>query len=82
METPARALELLSSLTCPHCGHHATERMPTNACVGFYTCKGYGQMLRPKRGDCCVFCTYGSVPCPPIQEEHATGISAACACHG
>ncbi|HEV8330350.1 MAG TPA: GDCCVxC domain-containing (seleno)protein [Steroidobacteraceae bacterium] len=24
-------------------------------------------VLRPKRGDCCVFCSYGSVKCPPIQ---------------
>ncbi|MGH6968533.1 MAG: GDCCVxC domain-containing (seleno)protein [Stellaceae bacterium] len=24
-------------------------------------------MLRPKSGTCCVFCSYGSVPCPPTQ---------------
>jgi hypothetical protein len=24
--------------------------------------------LRPKAGDCCVFCSYGTVPCPPVQE--------------
>ncbi|MFZ0027756.1 MAG: GDCCVxC domain-containing (seleno)protein, partial [Pseudolabrys sp.] len=28
----------------------------------------------PKDGDCCVFCSYGSVPCPPIQEK-GTGCS-------
>jgi hypothetical protein len=78
METSASTLELLSTLTCPHCGHQATETMPTDACVGFYTCLGCGQMLRPKRGDCCVFCTYGSAPCPPIQEERAGNASAAC----
>jgi hypothetical protein len=27
--------------------------------------------LRPKAGDCCVFCSYGSVPCPPIQAERS-----------
>lgn len=78
METPPQTLELLSTLTCPHCGHQASEPMPTDACVGFYTCKGCGQMLRPKRGDCCVFCTYGSVPCPPIQEERTSNASASC----
>ncbi|MGB5185335.1 MAG: GDCCVxC domain-containing (seleno)protein [Xanthobacteraceae bacterium] len=26
-----------------------------------------GVQLRPKPGDCCVFCPYGSVPCPSIQ---------------
>jgi hypothetical protein len=25
-------------------------------------------MLRPAEGDCCVFCTYADVPCPPIQR--------------
>ena len=27
--------------------------------------------LKPKAGDCCVFCSYGSVPCPPIQESRS-----------
>ena len=36
--------------------------------MGFYPCKGCGAMLRPKAGDCCVFCSYGSVPCPPVQD--------------
>ncbi|HEX6268144.1 MAG TPA: GDCCVxC domain-containing (seleno)protein [Burkholderiales bacterium] len=25
--------------------------------------------LAPRAGDCCVFCSYGDVPCPPIQER-------------
>jgi hypothetical protein len=78
MEAPGHAVELLSTLTCPHCGHQATETMPTDACVGFYTCKGCGTMLRLKLGDCCVFCTYGSVACPPIQEVRAGNSSASC----
>ena len=41
--------------------------MPTDACQFFYECKGCGTVLRPLPGDCCVFCSYGSVPCPPIQ---------------
>ena len=28
-----------------------------------------GTLLRPKSGDCCVFCSYGTVPCPPIQQH-------------
>src|SRR3546814_15376318 len=59
--------ELHSTLTCPHCGHQATETMPTNACQFFYDCRGCGAVLKPKQGDCCVFCSYGDVPCPPIQ---------------
>ena len=49
------------------CGHRETETMPTNACQWFYDCKGCGDVLRPKPGDCCVYCSYGTVPCPPIQ---------------
>ena len=41
--------------------------MPTDACVHFYQCKGCGALLKPKDGDCCVFCSYGDAPCPPIQ---------------
>ncbi|MGB9053663.1 MAG: GDCCVxC domain-containing (seleno)protein [Pseudolabrys sp.] len=51
----------------PKCGHQATESMPTDACQLFYDCKGCGQRLRPKSGDCCVFCSYGSGPCPLVQ---------------
>lgn len=59
---------LTSTITCPDCGFAATEQMPTDACQWFYQCTGCGVVLRPKPGDCCVFCSYGSVACPPIQE--------------
>ena len=60
--------KLQSTLTCPKCGHQATETMPTDACVYFYDCRDCGERLKPLPGSCCVFCSYGSVPCPPIQE--------------
>ncbi len=56
-----------STLTCPECGHRSTDRMPVDACVYFYDCTGCGALLKPKSGDCCVYCSYGDVPCPPIQ---------------
>jgi hypothetical protein len=62
-------IELLSTITCPSCGFSKAETMPTDACQFFYECEGCGAMLRPKEGDCCVFCSFGSVPCPPIQAE-------------
>jgi hypothetical protein len=71
-------MELRSTLTCPQCGQHATETMPTDACQFFYECKSCGTVLRPKGGDCCVFCSYGSVPCPPIQEAQAGGTAWNC----
>ena len=61
---------LMSELTCPHCGYRQIETMPTDACIYFHQCWGCNTMLRPKLGDCCVFCSYGSVPCPPVQASH------------
>lgn len=58
---------LESVITCPSCGHKQRETMPSDACMFFYDCKGCGAVLRPKQGDCCVFCSYGSVKCPPVQ---------------
>jgi hypothetical protein len=56
-----------SVITCPECRYSRRETMPTDACMFFYKCTACGAMLRPKAGDCCVFCSYGSVKCPPMQ---------------
>lgn len=60
---------LQSILTCPHCGHRSVETMPINACVFFHDCAGCHELLGPKSGDCCVFCSYGDMPCPPVQQQ-------------
>jgi len=72
---------LESVITCRLCGTAKLEPMPTDACQFFYKCTGCGAMLRPDHGDCCVFCSYGSVPCPPIQARlsSATGPASCCA---
>nr|WP_305790955.1 GDCCVxC domain-containing (seleno)protein [Cycloclasticus sp. PY97N] len=43
--------------------------MPTDACQWFYECSECHAVLKPKQGDCCVYCSYGTVPCPPIQQN-------------
>jgi hypothetical protein len=58
---------LESILVCPECDHAAAETMPTDACVFFYKCEACNAVLRPFEGDCCVFCSFGTVPCPPVQ---------------
>jgi len=60
---------LESTITCPECGHHQTEIMPTDACQFFWDCPKCGIKLKPKQGDCCVFCSFGSISCPPIQLD-------------
>ena len=47
-----------------------SERMPLDACQFFYDCDGCGAGLRPNPGDCCVFCSFGTVKCPPVQSGH------------
>jgi len=64
------------------CGTAKPETMPADACRFFYECTGCGARLKPKPGDCCVFCSYGSVPCPPIQAERAGESGAASCCTG
>lgn len=66
---------LQSTLTCPACGHVKKESMPMAACQWFYECEGCHALLRPKAGDCCVFCSYGTNKCPPMQ-----GGSGSCSC--
>jgi hypothetical protein len=60
---------LESVLSCPKCGFASSETMPTDACQFFYECRHCRTLLRPKAGDCCVFCSFGSVPCPSKQAQ-------------
>ncbi len=62
-------VKLDSIVTCPLCGHKKEEIMPRASCLFFYECENCKAILKPKSGDCCVFCSYGSVPCPSIQEQ-------------
>jgi hypothetical protein len=62
-------IQLKSEITCPNCEHKKVEEMPTNACQFFFECENCKIVLKPKKGDCCVYCSYGTVPCPPIQEN-------------
>lgn len=61
-------IQRFATLTCPHCGYRAREEMPLDACSYFYECRGCGKLLKPLPGDCCVFCSYGDVKCPPVQQ--------------
>ncbi len=58
---------LETTLTCPKCGQAKRETMPLDYCLYFYDCAKCGASLRPLEGDCCVFCSYGDLPCPPKQ---------------
>ncbi|CAM3608875.1 hypothetical protein G7061_07415 [Erysipelothrix sp. HDW6B] len=56
-----------STLTCPYCGFKSTEIMPEDMCQFFYKCSQCETVIKAQPGDCCVFCSYGTVKCPSMQ---------------
>jgi len=64
--TPAE-ISVSSVITCPKCQFKKTEKLPTEVCQLAYTCQNCKTVLHPKKGDCCVFCTYGDHKCPSMQ---------------
>ncbi len=63
----AAKITLNSRIICRECGFAKDEVMPEDSCQWFYECTSCGAVLKPKQGDCYVFCSYATVPCPPIQ---------------
>ncbi len=73
-------ITLQSVITCPHCQNQKEETMPTDACQFFYTCENCEKVLSPNTGDCCVYCSFGTVACPPIQQDGKHGEGGGCCC--
>lgn len=61
-------IETSVRITCPACGAVHREEMATDSCQFYYECPACRVMIRPKEGDCCVYCSYGDRLCPPRQE--------------
>lgn len=76
MSSAAHVLQ--STLTCPHCSFQREETMPVDACQYFYECRGCKTLLKPLAGDCCVFCSFGTVKCPPVQDTKGCCTPAGC----
>ena len=60
---------ITAHLTCPKCQSVQPAIIPIDARQHFYKCQKYGEMLKPKEGDCCVFCSYADTKCPSKQLE-------------
>jgi hypothetical protein len=63
-----KTIILKSTITCPACGFQKKETIPEDSCQFFYECENCKVILKPKKMDCCVFCSYGTVKCPSIQQ--------------
>ncbi|MFO7799145.1 GDCCVxC domain-containing (seleno)protein [Rhodohalobacter sp.] len=64
-----KSIELTSAISCPNCGQEHVEQMPEDSCQFFWECPSCGNIAKPQKGDCCVFCSYADIPCPPIQKS-------------
>jgi hypothetical protein len=64
-----KLITLQSIITCPNCEFKKEETMPEESCQFFYECENCKSVLKAKIGDCCVFCSYGTVKCPSMQEK-------------
>jgi hypothetical protein len=56
-----------SVVTCPRCDVGTEMEMPTDACLIVFECESCRAVLRPNPGDCCIFCSFASIKCPPVQ---------------
>ena len=62
---------LESIVCCPVCGWKELETMPVDACQWFYQCRACNTLLKPGAGHCCIFCSYGTEKCPPVQQSRS-----------
>jgi len=63
-----KKIKTKATITCPKCGFSREEEMPTDACQHFYKCTSCGEVLKPNKDDCCVFCSYADSKCPPKKQ--------------
>ncbi len=73
-----KEIQLKSTITCPQCGFNKEEIMQIDSCQILYECANCGEILKPTKGDCCVFCSYGTVKCPPEQNDGEYDCSSEC----
>ena len=66
MEIKTRSVLTLSFLRAS-----SEEKCLQDACVYFYECRGCKRLLKPNKGDCCVFCSFGTVNARPSRRRPA-----------
>ncbi len=58
-----------AKITCPECGHIEEVEMPLDFCQIRWECPSCLVTVKPKKGFCCVFCSYADTLCPLKQKE-------------
>ena len=62
-------MTITAIITCPVCGTNTEAEIPKEACQFFWDCPACQTLLRPKPGDCCVFCSYADRRCPTAEPK-------------
>lgn len=70
-----RIPETTAVLTCPHCGASYDVEMPVGIRMLELPCKECGNIIRPRNGDCCAFCSWADTGCPTSQAIERGGWS-------
>ncbi|WP_370624266.1 GDCCVxC domain-containing (seleno)protein [Polynucleobacter sp. UB-Piko-W3] len=61
-----------STITCPHCQAAETLVVPIGSSMHLYRCRACFNILKPKSGDCCIFCSFGDFDCTSAEQNLAT----------
>ena len=64
----SEVIKIKSILTCVKCEHKKEETMPQYASQIEYKCNNCNSIIGVKQNQCCVYCIYGSTPCPSSQR--------------
>jgi hypothetical protein len=71
----AKSNKLKSVVKCPICKYKKEVAIPVDSCLILYDCEECSARLKPKKDDCCIFCSYGSIPCTAANEEGKSNLS-------
>ncbi|WP_370652568.1 GDCCVxC domain-containing (seleno)protein [Polynucleobacter sp.] len=75
-ESNIRAVNTLSQnqhsiITCPNCQGHEILEIPQGYPQHLYRCPSCSIILKPKSGDCCIFCSFANVDCSSSGQNLA-----------
>ncbi|OWF65799.1 hypothetical protein B6A14_08535 [Polynucleobacter hirudinilacicola] len=60
-----------STITCPYCQATETLEIPRGSSQHLYRCRACACILKPKSGDCCIFCSFGDLDCSSAEQNLA-----------
>jgi hypothetical protein len=63
----SKKIKIISKVRCLNCGRREKVRMPLYASQIYYQCNFCKTIHKTLEGVCCIFCSYGSVPCTKMQ---------------